>query len=48
MYILFIEEAMNDSGEKGYKLSEQILFNFLALCFQHYMYCVETKKDIPN
>ena len=32
---VFIEEAgifsMNDSGEKGYKLTEQILFNFLAL-----------------
>ena len=32
---VFIEEAvilsMNDSGEKGYKLIEQILFNFLAL-----------------
>ena len=33
---VFIEEAgvcsMNDSGEKGYKLTEQILFNFLVLC----------------
>ena len=32
---VFIEEAgfffMNDSGEKGYKLTEQIVFNFLAL-----------------
>ena len=33
---VFIEEAgiffsMNDSGEKGYMLTEQILFNFLAL-----------------
>ena len=32
---VFIEEAgffsMNDSGEKGYKLTEQILFNFLPL-----------------
>ena len=32
---VFIEEAgifsMNDPGEKGYKLTEQILFNFLPL-----------------
>ena len=32
---VFIEEAvffsMNDSREKGYKLTQQILFNFLAL-----------------
>ena len=33
---VFIEEAgicsTNDSGEKGYKVTEQILFNCLALC----------------
>ena len=37
---VFIEEAgffsMNDSGEKGCKLTEQILFNFLALLTRLY------------
>ena len=29
---------MNDSGEKGYELTEQILFNWLALYSR--LYCI--------